>query len=174
MSKSSRSDSPRPKTQRDEPNAAFKCCNSIKVVFRVVILQKARFTCDTRTAEATIVGGQTQRGCDIWDPAHSVFPPCLSALPNMATCREEQTLRLALGDARLLYIMFLACHRYFPSSPSYSKHSGVGQVPADAEAALNKPVAVIRRSGVWSGEVQQSGDKWASVLLCNNRPLDNI
>lgn len=57
------------------------------------------------------------------DPMHSVFLLCLSALPNMATCREEQTVRLSLRDARLLYIMFLACHGFFHSSLSYSKQS---------------------------------------------------
>lgn len=77
------------------------------------------------------------------DPVHSVFLLCLSALPNMATCREGQTVRLSLRDARLLYIMFLACLGFFHSSLSYSKQSRAVQVLLIPRLPLNKPVAMI-------------------------------
>lgn len=62
------------------------------------------------------------------DATHSVFLLCLSALPNMATCREQQTARLTRRDARLLYIMFLAYLGFFHRSLSYSKQSRAVQV----------------------------------------------
>lgn len=82
----------------------------------------------TQTTEAqfgweTIVGAQMWRGWEILgegqplglDSADPVFSLDLSALPNMATCREDQTLRLRGKDARLLYIMSLACLGFFRS-----------------------------------------------------------
>lgn len=101
--------------------------------------------------KVTIVGAQIWGGRDILarsqrpagDPMYPVFLLCLSALPNMATCGEEQTARVSRRDARLLYIRFLACLGFFHRSLSYSKQSPAGPGPADTEAALNKPVAVI-------------------------------
>lgn len=101
--------------------------------------------------EVTIVGVKIWRERDILAtgqlPART---PCI--LSFLCVCQhfqtwlpagstEEQTVRLSLRDARLLYIMFLACLGFFHSSLSYSKQSQAVQVLL-MEAGLNKPVAM--------------------------------